>query len=687
MAEMVNKDTVTEVSTHSPHGHSKVPLSAHNAGTYKFGLITPHAVYDVVNNDKFPLRSKTVVRSFNLKAPLLGNIRMHKNYFQIPKMAILPRNWDKIETNPVRGDDVVAADVNCVLQAPQTTFSTFITKSLSLLTGLLFDETDLSTYADSLTFAMKFNIALESIFSAGSLASSLGIHLTRMLKNNYTANLKPDMAFDNIYFDLNKMTEIEGKLSMTYQGTNYQIKPDRYFTPDTIPSAAANVISFSRFMDMIRDDNDWSFDAASFTSTDTDYEDAAKEIINTTKAWYVTGCNDDINLETILAYQLVCAHFYTNDKIDYIYSAELYRQNVYDCMRNYMDNINTTFAASRLDSTFTMNGIIYQYDILSGRNITRMLRHWYNITNITTQFITLCNYVFDFIRLIFGYNRSLRYADYFTGAKANPLAVGNVDIAVNNNSVSAIDVTRNIQRQRFFNFVNRVGRRFEEYISKLNGKYVAPDWHDPKWLGSTTDIIYGTETENTTINPDGGAAKPQNSTISVLRGNSDKFAFKMEFDRSSVVIGLVHFDIERYYIGGIDRNAFHVDRFDMYNPFMQFVGDQDIKKYELDSGNTVGGYFGYALRHIEYKTKVNNAFGGFATNALTGWQFLADQFDNRTQLGAVISPDYIRSRPSELDPFFLSLTSYGLANYFHFIIDNYNICEPVRPMVYAPEIL
>ena len=32
-----------------------------------------------------------------------------------------------------------------------------------------------------------------------------------------------------------------------------------------------------------------------------------------------------------------------------------------------------------------------------------------------------------------------------------------------------------------------------------------------------------------------------------------------------------------------------------------------------------------------------------------------------------ISPDFIRSRVSELDEFYLSLTGYSLGSYFHFI--------------------
>lgn len=671
MPEIVNGDPNLTVKGHSPHGRSKVPFSNHVAGTYRFGHITPHFVAEVVNNDKFPLRSVHNIRSYNLKAPLNGNINLHKNYFQVPMESILPLNWKKVYDNPVRGDDVIASDVNCVITNVVKTIYDFFQSWRQQIANYRTDSS-LINRLRAFRNAISYLICYESIFSSGSVASSLGIHLNAHARYTPTSNtfLKADYGIDYLYSLLRDfISDNYGIVTFTVDGVVYTgVTPDRYLD---ISYEYKGQISFSRLLDKLRDYPwcDVSYSGGTLNETNmTAFMQALDNIVIRN----ISGREYSLNLSRLLAYQLVCSHFYTNDKIDFVYSAELYRQAFSALIKNNPE------MTSVYKSTFTMNGIEYPYDWFSGYYLQRMFSPM-GISDLDNA-----EYHAHMIRYIFGYNYSLRFLDYFTGSKTQPLAIGDSSFTVSGGVGQAIDVTRSIQMQRFLNFVNRTGAKFEEYVSKLTGKYVAPDWHDPKFIGGTSDIVYSSETEATNVNPSTATATDVQTTISNFRSNASKFAFDVEFDRPSIVIGLIHFDIERYYSLGIERQNYAVDRFDMFNPFLQTIGDQPLYGGELDAkrGKLT---FGYSLRHLEYKNRPNYCFGAVGNGSLPGWFYLADVFEKNSL--NVIDDEYIRSHPSELDYFFISLTSYDLANYFHFIIDNYNVTEPVRPMLYAPEIL
>lgn len=681
---IVGKDPVVDAHAKAPRSRSRVPFSNKIAGTYRFGEYQPHFVAEVENSDKFPLRSIHRVRSFNLKAPLMSDIQMKKDYFQVNMEAILPLNWDKIFTPPVTGDDVNAEQVNCVITSFPQKLADVISAFKMCQQFNDLDPDDPTTFAPALEAYLKLLVFAEYFLSSGSLFETLGVHIHSLFHSAVSDYISFDQLFDDALIKFNQILldfpSADIFLNIPSLGL-CKISPERYLVNTNGQNPNERLISFGWFLDYIRDDFNWSL----FISNPEDIIDVAnitaiQDICN--QISIVTINNEfpvwPLNLKRPLAYQLACRHFYSNDKIDYVYSAELYRQLMYDVFKRFGDSMSVS--STYYDDVFIYNGLQYRYDFLSGHNFAIAFGFAATLTEISD--LSLFG---DICRLAFGFNRSLRYLDYFTGAKASPLAVGDINAPVVAGQVNAIDTTRSIQYQRFFNFVNRVGRKFEEYTSKMNGTYVKPDFHNPLFLGHTQDVIYGSETENTTINPS-AANQPAQSTISNLRSNASRFAFEMTFDREAVIIGITYFDIERFYSNVIERQNFHVDRYDMFNKFLQYIGDQPISRAELVCCDDFDTPFGYALRHMEYKTRVNQTFGGFSVNQLPGFEFIADQSADLI-LQRSISPDYIRSRPSELDPFFLSLTGYSRGTYFHFIIENNNVCEPVRPMVYAPEIL
>lgn len=291
--------------------------------------------------------------------------------------------------------------------------------------------------------------------------------------------------------------------------------------------------------------------------------------------------------------------------------------------------------------------------------------------------------------------------DYFTGSRAQPLAVQgsnsqmSTDVAVVNNAVSVIDITKKIQAQRFRNSVNRIRQQAESYLKGVfGGSMPAPDYHNPFYLAHTSDVIYGQETENTgaaQLAPSGSSETPLPIAITTnLRGTSGNYVFEAHTDRPGIIIGITSYDITRIYTKSIDRSFFHVNRYDWFNPFLQYIGDQEIYLQELGikpSANSLNSMtpFSYALRHMEYKQKYSYAAGAFCEDGvLPGWIFVAS--DKRGSQ-STINPDWIRSVPAEFDRFYISLAGYSLATYFHFIVKDFNSTNASRPMAYSPQIL
>lgn len=661
-----NSQNVPEANV--PRTRSTFPLSYHFMDTHRFGEYHPHYVEDGVKGDVLPIRSSHNVMSYTLKSPLMQDISMNKDYFSVPMEAILPLNWWKYFENPVRGDDVLN-DVGPTVENFWSTVAGVFNIFLSSVSAILQDTTQgNSSVVQSL---LRFLIIGEYLYSNGSLLTSLGCHGAPYCVITKSSNqVSYDSFFDSMISTLIGVTS--SSFTLYVGGNSYDV------VPDSQANSRGGKISFRHALCLMRDD--LTFSVGSVTTSvplgSPLYTEFSKYTISPRAATV------PLNLSRVWAYQLVCAHYYSNDHIDFIFSAELFRQLVGSYLKasSSSGNFGSTFY-------FTFNGVSYQYDYLSAHAFTYLFSQ---ITSSTAQPVLLATTtgrafnILGYLSALFAYRRSLRYQDYFTGSRAQPLAVGSTGVSVVNNTVDVVDVTRNIQRQRFLNAVNRVRHTAEGYLKGIfGGDIPAPDYHNPFFLAHTDDTVYGQETENT------GAAQMSDAIAitSNLRSNGSRYMFEINIDRPSVVIGITYYDIPRVYSKSVERSFFHVDRFDMFNPFMQFIGDQPVYLQELgiDSNNALNSMrnFSYSLRHMEYKQRFNQAAGGFVEN-LPGFAFIA--LDNRGSQVS-INPDWIRSVSSEFDSFYVSLNGWSLGSYFHFIVDNFNDCSGSRPMSYAPSIL
>ena len=666
-----NSQNIPEANV--PRTRSTFPLSYHFFDTHRFGEYHPHYVADGVKGDVLPIRSSHNVMSYTLKSPLLQNISMKKDYFLVPDQAILPLNWDKYFENPVRGDDVLN-DVGPTVENFWQKVGSLMIGLRTALLGILNDTSVTNEVA--LQSLLRYLILGEYFYSNGSLLASLGCHgapYCRVVWNVDGLEKSFDALFDAfaILMESNLMSVGSYGFSFTVDGLTYTVgRSNMAYLPGQI--------SFRHALSLMRDNPTFSINSV-ITSAD------LKTIfINEFNDWTITPIQAQVpcRLERLWAYQLVVAHYYSNDHVDFIYSAELYRQLV----GHY---VSLPTAQVFVNNKFTYNGVQYMYDYLSAHWCSTFLSYA-SQSAYTANVLKLVgngavNGVLGYFSALFAFRRSLRYLDYFTGSRAHPLAVGSTGVSVVNNMVDVVDVTRNIQRQRFLNAVNRVRHNTEGYLKGIfGGDTPAPDYHNPFFLAHTDDTVYGQETENT-----GQAQMSDQIAITTnLRSNGSRYMFEMHCDRPCVLIGITYYDIPRVYTKSTERSFFHVDRFDMFNPFEQFIGDQPLYLQEL--GINPGGAalvtmknFGYSLRHMEFKQRFNQAAGGFVEN-LPGFAFLS--LDERGSQ-STINPDWIRSVPSEFDNFYVSLTGYSNGSYFHFIVDNFNDCQGSRPMAYAPSIL
>lgn len=652
-----------------PRSHNTFDLSYRLSGTMPFNIYYPHLAFEAVEGDRVRFRSAHNLQSYTLKAPLMSNIKQHKEYFSCYKEAILPFNYDKVHINPTIGDDA-PIDANTVDEH-------FYSRHLPVIYSLIhmsdfwemsFDGTSADYH--KLTSAFRQLILAELFFSDGSLLNVLGCNLSGIVRC-YLDGSSEDIGFDGYFqYFLDAVKQVVPLFYVDVVGIDGRAEGNPKLVllrnDFNISVTAPDAMNYRSFLEFIRENPNFILSDASSLLVDSEVPDfdrfASDYYPDSDPAkitlYFQNGQSDEpFNFGRVAAYQIICSHFYSNDSVDYVYSAELYRESIHSLLHETL--------------TFEYNGINCPYDYLSGHVFNYFLDGIEDTVNYETAL---------YLVYLFGYRRSLRFVDYFTAAKTRPLAVGNTTVAVDNNQVDVVDVTRKLQMQRFLNAVNRFGRKFSQYTKGLFGVLPAQDFHNPAMLASTYDDVNPSALQNTSSEQ----LTEETSVTSTLHADSSNYEFTYYADREAYIIGITFFDIMRNYAWSTDRQFFHKDRFDDFNPFMQFVGDQPVKGLEVNSRSLVPT-FGYASRYIEYKMRVSRATGGFVRN-LPGWTFVADNAPG-IWFPSVISPEYIRSSCVELDDFYVKLSGYTLGNYFHFIVTFDNFISADRDMVYQSSIL
>lgn len=714
---VVDKNQANKSEGRHIHNYSTFDrsLSYRLYNTHRFGEYVPTFVMEGVPKDEISLNSYDGIDSLSLKAPFKGSIRKIKESFMVPNMAILPFQWDRIYAQNSNGDDV-PADANCILQNFPSSFQNLWRSLFNAVTAL-----PLNSSADTCTFLtglLRTMVLGEYVYSSGSLLNVLGYKANsqiRISQYDTTARALYDINFDRwfddtIYFlfeDISSVIVVEPVGSSTVQHRFHGLAGN-YFE---------GYGEFRSMLELFRENPLCYFTQVNFAGSVTESSwqvavinsiSGSYTLLNSSSfIWYLPTNSDispdyspssgsdsftalnptTLNLSRLLAYQLICAHFYTNSSIDFIYSAELYREYIYHLEQlTYSTTSPLTSPATR----FNWNGVGLTYDYLSGHLLSRFL----GFTGTTSTSIVNAIYantsnVLNSLAIwsaIFGYRKSLRYGDYFTASRPRPLAPINTDVSVNNSLVSVIDITRNIQAQRFANSVMRSRSKIEEYVKSLFGNAPQPDYHNPFFLSRTEEIIFGDQVQSTAQN-----LNPQyaNSRTANFSGNLSRHTFTFHNDdmHPCIYMQLVSYDTPRAYCRSVERQFLHIDRFDMFNPDFQYIGDQAVYGIELGyhTPSAIPNIFGYQTRDMEYKQRYDQASSGFVSGALPGWAFTDDRLVNYNMTS--ISPDFIRSRNTDIDYLYLGLTGFSLGTYFHFTCVTDNNVKAKRAMAVDPQIL
>lgn len=678
----------------APRHRSTYDLSYRFANTVRYGFVSPFFKFEGIEGDKVSLRSGHNLRTLSLKSPLFQNLRMNKDFYAVPLKALLPYNWDKIHNNPVQGDDVPAWRLNTVLTARVGPQDSSVYGNLShLIQGIAKYYSNITgasgKYTEDFERFMHFLCLVNIFMGRDSLFNQFRIDL--FSESRGTAAMSPEdlcRKVWSLYHTLcnDWVTVLKGKDLKPVMSIAYQTDLGTIIcTKDYDLSISKERVRM--FYDILESplfllNNIKSYgDPAAFPIA------ALDEVINkSTLDSYLlqlrwNQSKDDgvyINVAPVYAYQMIIREYFTNDKIDYIYNSDMWRSFIYASCESYATNAS--------DKYFTWNYVKYPYDAFSNATIGKLFYKLYSVGgSITGQakdralLITLC-------QELFGIQRNLKYVDYFTGARSRPIAIGDLNVAVGDNGVDIIDISKNIQKQRFLNQVNRVGPDAKNYLKGIFGVEERQHIDVPVKIGHIDETIYGEEVQNTATEQ----MNDPNSITTNLKSRGSNFAFEFKVSECTIVLGLCSFSIRRFYNGGVDPFSRKVDRFDQFNPYLQFVGDQPIYLDELQSGNDKTDIFGYTGRYAEYKNSVDYACGAFLEE-LNSWIFSDPSSAKRRKAGEHsvyhVCPEFIRQDPTEIDDYYLNMTGDNPQDRYHFIVVFDNKVEATRNMVFNPQIL
>lgn len=667
-------DSLNESYKRYFRGYNKFNLTRQFYNTERYADISLIDVVEGVEGDKLPFGNKHFLRSYTLKAPIMFDIYKKKTYFAVNNKAILPINWEKVYKQPNKGDDV-DVDVNCVSQFLYDLWFVFSPS------GWVNDDT-IERNLENYNYLWRFILLLESIFSNGSLLSSMNCHLSNSI------NVSDGKTFDEWleetygYYNGSSFSE---NLSVTIPSLSTRLF-QLYNTSSNI------VVKPREFFDLLRTFPDFNL---YFNASDVHYTNSFNYLLSRLRMLTIRyspdGLEDEqfeLNLSRLIAYQLCCVQFYTRDAVDNIYTSEMYLDNAKSTVLPYASVIaNRDSTLINRWPTFQYNGTRYDYDVFSGHIINLMTSGFFNYP-ANTAFMSYDNMrnAYNYLHMIFFYRKSLRYGDYFVGAKTLPYAPMDVTAEVVGQGVSALDITRSIAAQRFANAVERVSNTWKDYLKGITGGVASPNPLEPRFLASSTSSVNGFEVENTA-----DAQFTNHNITTMLKSGNSNYIYEVEVGEPCIIIGVSTYEVPRVYSATVDRFFKHTDRFNMFNKFFQNIGDQEITQQERNSAFSPNRTFGYTPRHMEYKQRYPIASGAFV-DGLPGYAFITDNKEssqNDIDLGGenVIGSYYLRNRNSEFDRFYSSLTGLTLASYFHFICKYDCICHATRQMEYSPSIL
>lgn len=674
---------VNEPDFQNQQGYFPYDLTHQEFLTTRFGEGTPSMYLHTVAGDRIAHHDNTKTILNQINGNLLSNVNQYVDSYFVPLRSVFPNNYEKLIPNPTKGDDLP----NSAL--PQFPISLFfyeyLASTLTITLQANGQQPVTNTIANIMSGATatdnRFRIARYLSFlyfvSRGQLLDYLGVAFDDEYLDDigkWKFQYFVDLAFDEIYNALPigdesvGIFEVEPNLTESifqylpvakHKGYDINSKSDfRDAVATCIERGYYPVIDHFEWSDTLNATYEYFVDFFSTSFNRTSY-------LTTIEADENPFNVDHISLEKCLAYQQIFAQYFTNDSIDSVFTAELFMQNLRSVMFPSINGRST-------EHTFDYNGVSTEYDLISAGAL-----YWSLISNDTVGNI---NRQFVFGSLMFVLRRTLRYGDYFSTARPNLLAVGQLSINVQDGAVSPIDVTKNLLMQRYLNAANYIGSGFLQYMNSIFGVTPSDTGTFPRFIAHRTIPLRNDVTTN--------SAENQGYQTTNLIGVSDHNAFDVFIDDFGVILSIISYDVLPVYKSGIDSTNHFADRFDYFNPMLQGIGDQHIRVSEI-IGNPKyrDTTFGYTMRNAEYKFKVSRAHGAFV-NSLPG-MLLSYPVYRYTDVNEDlhIDSDFIRDKPVYFDTLAPTLTGLSPADYFHFAVSCTNELKCARKIQTTPPVL
>lgn len=664
---------VNEAQTHVRLTHNTFDNSYFHFKTQRYGKYEPFWWKVCVPGDNEPFSNSHNVRSLPFASPILSPMKLNKDYFQVPMYAIQPNAWDYIYKNPVQGDDVRADSQNLFALTDSVNEADIFTLFRSAC-GVLFEGTgDFDVDSAFLIFFIY-----ENFLSSGSLLFNLGYKFNPI----FYADGEPysyDQVFDRFVADFGFSATFafddpdrpEGYREVEF-ATSSDVNPDHVVDKFTFFSLLRS--HFSSLIDFTMIDFGDPFECSVDFGELVGYDGGMLNGVN---------C---IRMDVINAYQLACAQYYVNPRVDFLYNAQLYRDNFIQLIREHVNG--TSYGSLNIES-FDYNGIPVLYDYLSNRYYTFITRYMssYNPSDWNSSASTV-NGVMNFGRLIFylfGFQDQLRFGDYLVDSRTQALGYGEAGsdvVQVMDDGISVVDMSQKLVLQRFRGAVAHLDNSAEDYLETMFHEALPPDYHYPKFIVHSEFGINGEEISNTT-------SDDQGNIVTNLKSGDDTAEFNIAISVPSILIGISYISIPAVYSQVKERHYMHADRYDMFQPMLQYFGDQGIYNREVsDFLPNPEDTYGFTSRNGEYKQRMSLCSGAFLTT-LKSWIFTVDLptfagESSMPRLAFTQSPLAIRTFDFEFNRFLKRQTGISLGTGFHFIMQYNNKNVDTRPMDVNP---
>lgn len=634
-ARLVNNAGRNHPDSYNNQGYNSFDRSETVFQTQRFADVNPIYPADLIPGERPRIVSQHELRTFTLRSPLLSDVYMHRSFFAVPLQAIYPNTW-KIQIKPRPwGNDIPT------LALPGLPMSIVKGAQYSLITQL---QSFGRSQFTSETLWFESLLLFIQMFSQDGLLHKLGYGF-------------PDYGVDDIvnYLLNENSDQLQFVVNYTYDNGNQSSSIDLADTDIPLDQRRYvfyellnNHYQVTSFNAQGSNQSDWAGDGTGAV------DGAIKAIFDAFPSWADT--RKPVNLERLIAYQMVCSQFFTNPYIDNIVTGKGWLDN----MQTLYNQSFSAFASTDSYLYFSLNGVTYNYEVGSERFFRSILTSvgggLSSVSNLATRLVRV-----RILRNLFEIHSSLRHTDYFTDARVQPLAVGDAYAAVANNQVSAININESLWLQRLYNAVQRIPDNVVDYIRQMFGHDPQSKEPQPMRISAESFLINGQEVENTTNDSPG-------NVVTLLRSQQSNYSFEFKVSEHTILLGLNSYSMSYCYASAMERVFYNRNRLERFNPYTQHFGDQPVYFEELCNdarSANYGGTFGYQLRYAEYKNGLNRCSGAFAHGDLPSWAAIYDRsqgFNYR-----VLSSEFIRNNNYDFDQFYYSLTGYNPCEYFHFI--------------------